>query len=396
LAIPLLLIEPEATTAAFMAQLLTEADYAVSLAPSGKEGLIIAWRDLPEVIVIELNLPDLDGLEIVRRLRKDTRTERRTIIALTSRNQPEEAMAALDAGLSYYILKQADAVDVLLRYLQRTRQEPRPATGRGAPPTLGHLVVFLSAKGGVGTSSVCLNVASQMAHLAPDRPMVVVDLVLPIGSLAQITGVQSTHTLLTLTQMDSSDLRADFLRRELPVTRPWGFQVLPGCASPREAMQIQPDRLGPLIQTLRATFGTVIIDIGRNLSRLSMFVMAQADQAVMVMSPDAAVAAQTRSVLGFLAEVGIRAERVLLVSNRALGVEDVTGPPLESVLGRPIDRALPHMRSNLTLSNNMHAPLALRFPDESATLAMNDIATAVMERLGRLGVMVSQSPAESA
>ncbi len=381
---PVLLIEPDLRTAAFMRNALGNAGYDVSLASSGKEGLIAAWRDQPEIVLLELNLPDLDGIDIVRRLRKDPRTERKTIIALTSRTAPEDAAAELKTGLNYYILKQSDAVDVLLRYLGRLRNEGAFKAEGTAASRLGHLITFISAKGGVGTSSICANVASRLARLDQNMSVVAVDLCLPIGSLAAITGVKSPIDLYQLTELEPSDLTVERLRRDLPVAASWGFQVVPGCATPTVAANLNVDYLAAVLQALRSTFGCVVVDLGRNLSRVALLVLAQTDIPVMVMSPDPVVAANTRAALGFLEAEGISTERFFVVSNRPLGAEDLTGPPLESALGRPVDRGLPYIGRNFNLANNFHAPLHLRFPEDPATDAIGEIAAMLLERLKSL------------
>jgi MinD-like ATPase involved in chromosome partitioning or flagellar assembly/CheY-like chemotaxis protein len=374
-----LLIEPDSKTSTFLSRAMSERGYEVSVSTSGKEGLISAWRDQPDVIVLELELPDLDGLEVVKRLRKESRTERKTIIAMTQRSKPEETLAGLDAGLDYYVVKQADAVEVLLRLMARAAQPEVVHHGEPERP-LGTLIPFVSAKGGVGTTSVCLNVACHIARADSERSVVVVDLVLPIGNVAQITGVKTQTDIVSLTELEPMELSTQLLQRELPLAPAWGFTVVPGCKDPAQAARLQAQRLGPAIQTLRAAFDTVIVDVGRNLSRLAMLVLSQASSVAVVMSPDPTSAANTRAMLQYMQHEAILAERIFVISNRALGVEDLTGPPLEAIVGRPVDRGIPNLGKNFNLANNLHAPLHLRFPEDAAVDALRDIASGLMEK----------------
>ncbi len=374
-----LLIEPDAKTATFLSRAMGERGYEVTVSPSGKEGLIAAWRDQPDVIVLELELPDLDGLEVVKRLRKESRTERKTIIAMTQRSKPEETLAGLDVGLDYYVVKQADAVEVLLRLMARAAQPEVVHHGEPERP-LGTLIPFVSAKGGVGTTSVCLNVACHIARADTEKSVVVVDLVLPIGNVAQITGVKTQTDIVSLTELEPMELSTQLLQRELPIAPAWGFTVVPGCKDPAQAARLQAQRLGPAIQTLRAAYDTVIIDVGRNLSRLAMLVLSQASSVAVVMSPDPTSAANTRAMLQYMQHEAILAERIFVISNRALGVEDLTGPPLEAIVGRPVDRGIPNLGKNFNLANNLHAPLHLRFPEDAAVDALRDIASGLIEK----------------
>jgi len=374
-----LLIEPDAKTATFLSRAMGERGYEVTVSSSGKEGLIVAWRDQPDIIVLELELPDLDGLEVVKRLRKESRTERKTVIAVTQRSKPEETLAGLDVGLDYYVVKQADAVEVLLRLMARAAQPEVVHHGEPERP-LGTLIPFVSAKGGVGTTSVCLNVACHIARAETEKSVVVVDLVLPIGNVAQITGVKTQTDIVSLTELEPMELSTQLLQRELPIAPAWGFTVVPGCKDPAQAARLQAQRLGPAIQTLRAAFDTVIVDVGRNLSRLAMLVLSQASSVAVVMSPDPTSAANTRAMLQYMQHEAILAERIFVISNRALGVEDLTGPPLEAIVGRPVDRGIPNLGKNFNLANNLHAPLHLRFPEDAAVDALRDIANGLIEK----------------
>jgi CheY-like chemotaxis protein/MinD-like ATPase involved in chromosome partitioning or flagellar assembly len=315
-----LLVEPEAKTAAFIRQALVQAGYQVLHTPSGKESLIHAWRDQPDAIVLELTLPDIDGLEVVTKLRRDQRTARKPIFGLTTRTRPEDMKAGREAGLTEYILKQSDAIQVLLQALTRElrREAGMPAAGAADPVEHGRLLVFLSANGGAGTSSLCLNVAFEMARMQAGRSVAVVDLVLPIGSLARITGSAPKPDLVDLTQLPPTDLTSDYLRRSLPHPRSWGVQLVPGAADPGHAASLQADHLAPLVQALRATYPYVLVDVGRSLSRLTMIVLTQAHALAVVLSPESTPLANTQSLLKYLEAEEIPPERFFTISNRPM------------------------------------------------------------------------------
>jgi Flp pilus assembly CpaE family ATPase len=380
-----LVIEPDAESAAYVRRALTRAGYQVSLASTGKDGLITAWRDQPDIVLIELDLPDVDALEIVRRLRRDPRTDRKTIISLTARSLPEEAVAGLEAGLDYYILKQADSMDVLFRYLKRER----PASGTGPldiSTRAGIVITFISAKGGVGTSSLCLNVASAIARRLPSGQVGVVDLTLPMGTLAMISGAATEIDVVDATHFEPSTLTPDLLRKQMPALPGWGFNILPGASTPSRAPDLRSDRIAPLLQSLRVGYSVTVIDLGKTLSRLSIYVLSQSSVIVIVTSPEIVVATCTRALLEHLAEQHVDPRRFFLLSNRPTGTEDLTGTPLDELLGRPIDMGWPHVGRNLSLATSRRAPFHLRFPDETATTMLQDIAAAIMDKARGVGV----------
>lgn len=375
----LLLIEPDTSSAAFMRHMLTRAGYHVTYAPNGKEGLIAAWRDQPDAMIIELDLPDMEGLELIRRLRADPRTQHKKVLSLTKLSSAALADQALEVGVDHHIVKQADAVDILLRTLAELRGDLSDAGGT-RPLRPGRVIAFLSAKGGVGTSSLCLNVANQLNSESGDR-MAVVDLVLPVGFLAQITGAPSPIDIVHLTtQLKPKELTVDFLRTNLKVPKSWTFHLVPGAKDPEQAAKLHADRLAPVLQTLRAGYERVIVDLGRNLSPLALLVLRQMDLGVVVFCPEPGTVAATSSVLRFLADHGISSERLFLLSNRVLGTEDLPVEEVETILSRPVDDAIPHLGANMSLANRLHAPLGLRFPQDPGARHVADLAAAIRDR----------------
>jgi two-component system, OmpR family, KDP operon response regulator KdpE len=152
-----LVIEDEAQIRRFLRATLTANDYQLIEASTAQEGLMQAATRPPEVIILDLGLPDLDGLEVTRRLREWTTVP---IIVLSARGQESDKVAALDAGADDYLTKPFSVGELLarlrvaLRHAVRTSQEP------GEPMfTVGELRVDL------GRRQVYM--ARQQVHLTP-------------------------------------------------------------------------------------------------------------------------------------------------------------------------------------------------------------------------------------
>ncbi len=376
-----LLIEPDTKTAGFIRHMLSAAGYRLLHSTSGKEGLIQAWRDQPDAIILEMALPDLDGLEVVQRLRRDRRTTQMPIFALTARSGPGDVKAGLEAGVNEYILKQADAVDLLLRHLSSL---PRPSPTAAARPPAGQpgrMLVFLSANGGSGTSSLCVNIAHEFARLRPEARVAVADLVLPLGSLTYITGGEPRTDLVQLTRLSPQELNPDGLRRMLHSPRAWEFQLIAGTSDPLQASGLQIDRLGPLIQAVRSAFDFVFIDIGRNLSPLAMLVLAQADILSIVFTPEAAVLGNTRALMSYLQVEEIPSDKIFLISNLPLRLSGMSTEEVEKSLGRKVEGAIFHMGENLSRASSLHLPLSMRFGEENSTESLRQTAGNLLVRV---------------
>jgi two-component system alkaline phosphatase synthesis response regulator PhoP len=98
----ILVIEDEAKTGAAIELYLRHAGFRVALARSGADGLALARRDRPDLLILDLMLPGIDGLEICRALRAESAVP---IIMLTARSTEEDKLRGLDLGADDYVTK---------------------------------------------------------------------------------------------------------------------------------------------------------------------------------------------------------------------------------------------------------------------------------------------------
>src|SRR5215510_11062958 len=194
-----LILDENATSRTFIANHFRGKQFKTLEAGSGKEALIIAWRDEPGLILFEPVLSDISDIEFVQKLRQNSRTNDTPIIALSSDTGSTRKEALVNAGVNEYLFKSAQAMDALDESLvslfgtERPIAPPKPVVDNRKVD--GLLVVFLSAKGGTGTSSLCANFAMNIKRAEPESSMVVADLVLPIGSIAPMVGYEGELNL---------------------------------------------------------------------------------------------------------------------------------------------------------------------------------------------------------
>ncbi len=107
---------------------LAAAGYAVSEASNAESGIAAAKSGKPDLIVMDVGLPGINGIEATRRLKSDPTTEKIPIIMLTGRSDTDHVVMALDAGAQEYVVKPFDVAELLARIrtvhrLSKTRQE---------------------------------------------------------------------------------------------------------------------------------------------------------------------------------------------------------------------------------------------------------------------------------
>jgi Flp pilus assembly CpaE family ATPase len=376
--IPVLHIEPDPQTAEFIQHTLQQGPYVVTSVQTGKEGLIFAWRDQPEIILCELALPDIDGAELVEKLRKDHRTQKTTIIALTSIKDPTSTVRAKEAGVDRVFVKQPGVVDMLVDFLAQGMDVLQERKGGPTSTTSGKITTLMGIKGGSGTSSLTVNIAHHLGLSLGEGRVLVVDFDLPMGSLATITGVKGKLTMDQLLNQEPQALANMTLEEDLMVPQSWSCAVLPGFKRPAPVEDWESGNIPSLLQALRNRYEHVVIDLGRDLSPPGQAVLAQSDHVLLILQPDEECVGRARLVFSYLRKIGTDRSKIHFITNRPLPSESLTAKSTEEALGHPVQGAVPYMGDEVTLVNRLHAPVALRFPESRGNIVMKEIADALL------------------
>lgn len=138
----ILIIEDELPIRRFLKASLSDEGYRISEATSAKEGLRFASSQPPDMIILDLGLPDMDGQEVLQRLREWCSAP---IIVLSARDQEQQKIAALDHGADDYVTKPFGVGELLARIRTAMRHSLRSGTESTVFAT-GDLKVDLSAR----------------------------------------------------------------------------------------------------------------------------------------------------------------------------------------------------------------------------------------------------------
>lgn len=382
----ILLIDEDPRSRNYLSALLVRQGYQVHAVASGKEGYITALRDRPGVIIFDPALSDFPASELVKKLRLDKRSASMRCIALAAATETALMGEMLAAGCNEYLFKTQESLEKLLQILAAPPgqiQEPGPVPGRKKRAHGGLLGVFLSAKGGTGTSSMCANIAQCLATVYPELDVAVMDLVLPIGSLASIVGYEGEFNLLKAATYRREDLAPDALRSLLTPLENWRFRLLAGSPDPEAANTLDATCMPVLIDAFRQAFDLTFVDLGRSLSRISLPIIQTADVVVIVTGTDLATISLTKTVWEYLKAQDISPQEVYLLINRSVGLEGLSKSDAERILDLEIRATTPYLGSNFSLANNQHLPILVKLPNDTATMMIDQISREIIETARR-------------
>jgi two-component system, OmpR family, KDP operon response regulator KdpE len=213
-----LIIEDEQPIRRFLRASLIGENYRVAEASTAEAGLRLAVQQPPDFVILDLGLPDLDGQEVLRRLREWLTAP---VIVLTARDQEQQKVEALDAGADDYVTKPFGVGELLARIRTALRHANRVA-GDSSSVSIGELRVDLAAR--------LVHRANQEVHLTPLEYKLLVTLLKHAGKvlthrflLSEVWGpqeTQETHYVRVFVASLRRKLEADPARPRYILTEP--------------------------------------------------------------------------------------------------------------------------------------------------------------------------------
>ena len=122
----ILLIEDEENICSFIATIMKNQNYKITTASTGTEGLHLCASLCPDIVLLDLGLPDMDGMEVIKKIREWSSIH---IIVISARSHEQEKAKALDLGADDYITKPFGTVELLARIRTSLRHSRQMGTG---------------------------------------------------------------------------------------------------------------------------------------------------------------------------------------------------------------------------------------------------------------------------
>lgn len=157
----ILVVEDDQDLAEMLNSYLRVQGYEVVIANWGEDGIQTALTARPDLLILDIRLPDIDGFEVARRLRADRKTSHIPIIFLTEKRERSDKLAGLELGADDYITKPFDVQEMRLRVrnvLKRSKQDSltNPVTGLPEGPLVEEKLSDCLQKDGPGALGIIL------------------------------------------------------------------------------------------------------------------------------------------------------------------------------------------------------------------------------------------------
>ncbi len=375
----ILIVDDDIDSLKLIGLMLQRQGYEISAASSGGQAISKAVAESPNLIILDVMMPDMDGYEVCRRLRGDSNTQGIPIIMFTAKTLVDDKVAGFEAGADDYLTKPTHPAELASRVkavLARSVAQRRTANDTGM------MIGFLGTKGGVGTTTLAMNVA---ATIGQKEPTILSDIRLGQGSLGLALGLGRSAGLANLLGRPAPDLTARAVEGEL-VTHSSGIKLLLSSARPKETqINVNPESVATILKGLRQLARNVIIDLGSGLSRQNARLIKDIDQIALVVEPYRVTLNMARELLKEMEGIGVGKGRInIIMLSRSQSTLQVPWQEAEQILSHEMLAIISPAPELAFQASEAGFPIVLFQPTSIVATQMNKLADELSNRVRAL------------
>lgn len=361
-------------------------------ARTGREAIQLSQQSKPDVVVMDINMPDMDGITATQEIKK--KLPYIQVVILSVQSDPSYMRKAMLAGARDFLTKPpmidelTDAVrraGVLAQEERRksVQAESTPAGGSnalgGAAGSQGKVIVIYSPKGGTGRTTIATNLAIALQN--EDSKVALIDANLQFGDVAVFLNEQGKNTIIDLAP-HVDELDPDFVRGIMVTHRTSGVDILAAPPRPEMADKVTGEQFSKLITYLRKMYAYLVVDTASQLTEVVQAALDTADLILLVTTQDIPSIKNCNLFLTLADASGIRRERIQFVMNRYDKRVSITPERVKESLRQEIVAVIPFDDRTIGFSVNRGIPFMLdNNKNQPVGKCISQLAEAVRERI---------------
>jgi CheY-like chemotaxis protein/MinD-like ATPase involved in chromosome partitioning or flagellar assembly len=379
----ILIIDDDLDTLRLVGLMLQRQGYQISAATNGQQGLDKAFEDNPDLILLDIMMPDMDGYEVTRRLRRNPSTMDTPVLMFTAKTQLDDKVVGFEVGANDYLTKPThpSELQARVRTLLARANDQKQSGAVDRVDNRGYVIGVLGARGGLGTTSMAVNLAAALQSRT--RGEVIVAEMLPgQGALALDMGASNPTglgDLLRLTKLN--ELTRDKVRETL-VGHPSGLKFLLASDRPRDMHLInQTANYEMVVKRLKPLARFVILDLGVGLQPFAEKTLPVCDELLVVIEGVPNTIIRATALIEDIAALGFSKKSIhVVLNNRQRSDTILPSSQVQTKLGHEILSTLTPAPELFAQAARMQTPAVVCQPDSLTTRQILKLVDFITER----------------
>jgi pilus assembly protein CpaE len=358
----ILIVDDDLDTLKLVGLILQRQGYQIVAANSGSQGLAKASAEHPNLILLDVMMPDMEGYEVARRLRADRDLARTPIIMFTAKTLVDDKVAGFEAGVDDYMTKPTHPAELVSR-VKALLARSAAAQMAAAPTERGKIIAMLGAKAGLGVTTLTLNMSTAMAQAGNE--VIVCELRPGQGTLGLQLGFSHTNALEQLLSKPTGDINDRTIDGQLVAHGNTGLRLLLASSSPSDiALMSAAAQAEQLVRQLAGMTKYLVLDLGFGFPEMVKRVIPLCDRHLMIVEPMRVTMVLAKEILNEFDKIGLTPSRVdILMLNRERSSLQMTWQQAEAILHHPIAAVMTAAPELAYQAAEAAAPMVLVQPD---------------------------------
>ncbi len=349
----------------------------VGTAGDGREGIEVSRQLQPHVVLMDVNMPGMDGISATEALAVEL--PQCPVVIMSVQGERDYLRRAMQSGAREFLIKPFTG-DELVASIRRVYEleakkgsySVKPEAQAPEPEKQGGKVcVVLSGKGGCGKTFVAINLAMAL-RVETSARVCLVDLDLQFGDVGVMMNLDHAKTITELVD-GAGTLDWEFVDDVL-ADGPLGLRILLGPFSPEYGDLVRAEHVHQIVDILRREFDYVVVDTGSQLSEATLEAIDISDQVIVVGALTIPAIKDTRLMLKMLESLRVDRDHISVVVNSHDAHAVYDGPSIERNLKFPVRVQLPSEPRLVGGSIHRGTPLLVTHPDSEIAELMKGLA----------------------
>jgi pilus assembly protein CpaE len=370
----ILVVDDEPNIRKLLHRYLSGAGYTIGLAADGLEALQLVREHIPDLVITDVNMPNMNGLELTRQLRTSHKTARVPILVLSADKQESDVLKGYAQGADDYVGKPVELAILKVKVELLVRRAGPPAAAAAEP---GSVILLMHGKGGVGATTLAVNCAIAATSRSPDR-VGILDLNLVFGNADILLDVRDPRPLSDLSRLQGEV--DDQMFDSFVAPHATGARLVVANRVPETAELVSLAAVQLAIERLRRRCDHVLVDLPANFSEHTLTAIDNSSLACIVTTPRLASMKAAGDCLETLKKIGYPRRQVLVVANQV--AEPADGAHFATFFGQPPDAVVAYSQLFETAADS-GSPLMVKFPGSEAATEVAALAQTLVEAAGK-------------
>jgi pilus assembly protein CpaE len=369
----------------------------VGAANSGEEGITMSGELKPDIVLMDINMPGIDGITASEAITQQVPFTQ--IIMMSVQGEADYLRRSMLAGAREFLIKpfSSDELITSIRRVYELGASRREAMPAAAPPSstleerppeeLGKVIAVFSPKGGVGCSTLAINLAIAL-HRAEGKPVALVDGSLQFGDVAVLLNLQANRSLADLAP-HIDELDQDLLNHVL-LEHESGIRAVLAPPRPEMADLIAPGVLNAILDELRNLYAYIVVDTPNTLADATLTVLDTADRVVLITTPDIPSIKNAKLFFEVTEALEYPLDKTILILNKADRNANIRAEDIQTSIKHPVAAQVPLDERTATTAANQGVPFMISAHSTPLARAVMGLGLYV------IGTLVEKEDAEEA